>query len=86
MEVADGSPEWALGFEEECWWSRVALPTLSAYSEEGETRRMIQKSVAKGRSRAESRLLLRALPAQARRDLDKIRRWQTREFHNDAVP
>jgi hypothetical protein len=47
MEVADGSPEWAIGFEDECWWSRVALPTLSAFSEEGEPRRMIQQSVAK---------------------------------------
>jgi transposase len=33
MEVADGNPEWALGFEEECWWSRVALPALSSFSE-----------------------------------------------------
>jgi hypothetical protein len=47
MEVADGSPEWAIGFSDECWWSRVALPTLSAFSEEGEPRRMIQQSVAK---------------------------------------
>jgi hypothetical protein len=47
MEVADGSPEWAIGFSDECWWSRVALPTLGAFSEEGEPRRMIQQSVAK---------------------------------------
>ena len=47
MEVADGSPEWAIGFSDECWWSRVASPTLSAFSEEGEPRRMIQQSVAK---------------------------------------
>src|SRR5918995_125857 len=47
MEVADGDPEWAIGFQDECWWSRVALPTLSAFSEEGDPRRMIQRSVAK---------------------------------------
>src|SRR5688500_4703872 len=47
MEVADGHPEWAIGFQDECWWSRVALPTLSAFSEEGDPRRMIQQSVAK---------------------------------------
>ena len=47
MEVADGHPEWAIGFQDECWWSRVALPTLSAFSEEGDPRRMIQRSVAK---------------------------------------
>ena len=28
MEVAASNPEWAVGFEDECWWSRVALPTL----------------------------------------------------------
>jgi hypothetical protein len=32
---------------DECWWSRVALPTLSAFSEEGEPPRMIQHSLAK---------------------------------------
>ena len=47
MEVADGDPEWAIGFQDECWWRRVALPTLSAFSEEGDPRRMIQRSVAK---------------------------------------
>jgi hypothetical protein len=25
MEVAAADPEWAVGFEDECWWSRVAL-------------------------------------------------------------
>jgi hypothetical protein len=47
MEVADGNPEWAVGFQDECWWSRVALPTLSSFSEKGEPPRMIQRSVAK---------------------------------------
>jgi hypothetical protein len=47
MEVADADPLWAIGFEDECWWSRVALPTLSSFSEEGEPHRMIQRSVAK---------------------------------------
>ena len=26
MEVADGSPEWAIGFSDECWWSRWLRP------------------------------------------------------------
>ena len=26
MEVAEANPEWAVGFEDECWWSRVACP------------------------------------------------------------
>jgi DDE superfamily endonuclease len=47
METADADPLWAIGFLDECWLSRVALPTLSAFSEEGEPPRMIQQSVAK---------------------------------------
>jgi hypothetical protein len=30
MEVATADSEWAVGFEEECWRSRLALPTLRA--------------------------------------------------------
>jgi len=48
MDVAAVDPEtWAVGFLDECWWSRVALPTLSSFSEEGKPLRLIQKSVAK---------------------------------------
>ncbi|CAA9465232.1 MAG: hypothetical protein AVDCRST_MAG58-3379 [uncultured Rubrobacteraceae bacterium] len=48
MEVAEANPEeWAVGFQDECWWSRVALPTLSSFSEEKKPDRMIQRSVAK---------------------------------------
>jgi DDE superfamily endonuclease len=48
MEVAAAAPEsWAVGFLDECWWSRVALPTLSSFSAEGKPLRLIQRSVAK---------------------------------------
>ena len=36
-----------MGFEDECWWSRVALPNLSAWSEDGKPLRLIQRAVAK---------------------------------------
>ena len=48
MEVAAENPStWAVGFEDECWWSRLALPTLNAWSEEGDPLRLVQRSVAK---------------------------------------
>jgi hypothetical protein len=49
MEVAEADPDssWAVGFLDECWWSRVALPTLSSWAEEGKPLRLIQRSVAK---------------------------------------
>jgi hypothetical protein len=36
-----------VGFCDECWWSRVALPTLSSCSEEGKPFRLLQQSVEK---------------------------------------
>jgi hypothetical protein len=47
MAVAEASPEWAIGFEDECWWSRLALPTLSSWAEQGKPMRLVQQSVAK---------------------------------------
>jgi hypothetical protein len=47
MEISASDPEWATAFEDECWWSRVALPTLSSWAEEGKPLRLIEKSVAK---------------------------------------
>jgi hypothetical protein len=47
MEVAAADSEWAVGFEDELWWSRLALPTLSSWTEEGKPLRLLQKSVAK---------------------------------------
>ena len=47
MEVAAGDPEWAVGFEDETWWSRLASPTLSSWAQEAKPLRLIQQSVAK---------------------------------------
>lgn len=47
MSISEADPQWATGFEDECWWSRVSLPTLSSWAEEGNPMRLIQQSVAK---------------------------------------
>ncbi len=47
MRLAEGNPGWVVGFEDETWWSRLALPSLHACSEEGESPRLEQHSVAK---------------------------------------
>ena len=47
MSISEADPEWATGFEDECWWSRVSLPTLSSWAEGGKPLRLIQQSVAK---------------------------------------
>jgi hypothetical protein len=35
------------GFEDECWWSRVAQPALHSFSEASEPLRLVEQSVAK---------------------------------------
>jgi transposase len=65
MEVAAVNPEWAVGFCDECWWSRLALPTLSSWTEEGKPLPLLQKSLAKDDPERsyEGHLLLRTLCA-----------------------
>jgi transposase len=45
--LTEFNDDWALGFEDEVWWSRVALPSLHSFSEEGKPMRLEQQSVAK---------------------------------------
>jgi hypothetical protein len=74
MEVAAANPDtWAVGFLDECWWSRVALPTLGSFSEEGKPLRLIQQKGGQRRPRAESHLLLRTLPSGDRRYVAALR-------------
>ncbi len=47
IRLAASHPDWALGFEDEVWWSRVALPALYAWSQAKEGLRLIERSVAK---------------------------------------
>jgi DDE superfamily endonuclease len=47
IRVAASHPDWVLGFEDEVWWSRVALPALHAWSEATEGMRLVEREVAK---------------------------------------
>jgi hypothetical protein len=48
IELAnDNAGTWAIGYQDECCWSRVAQPTLHSFSEEGKPLRLIEHSVAK---------------------------------------
>jgi DDE superfamily endonuclease len=40
-------PEWALGFEDEIWWSRLAHPALHAWAAPDRPLRLVEQSVAK---------------------------------------
>jgi hypothetical protein len=45
--VAASHPEWASGYEDESWWSRLAGPTLCAWAEEDKPLRRVEQSIAK---------------------------------------
>ncbi len=47
MALVGRNEDWALGFEDEVWWSREALPSLHSFSEKGKPLRLEQLSVAK---------------------------------------
>ena len=40
-------PEWAVGFEDEVWWSRLAHPALHAWAEPDRPLRLVARTVAK---------------------------------------
>jgi hypothetical protein len=48
MGLAATHLEWVAGFLDECWWSRVAQPTLHSFSEAGEPLRLVEQSLEKG--------------------------------------
>ena len=75
-----------MGFEDECWWSRVALPTLNSLERRGEPLRLVQRSVAKDDPEPKAISCYGLYLPETRRDVAEIRGRQTRELHNDAVP
>ena len=40
-------PDWALGFGDEVWWSRVARPRFSSWAEEDAPLRLVEQTVAR---------------------------------------
>jgi hypothetical protein len=42
-----GHPEWALAFEDEVWWSRLAHPALRAWADPDRPLRLVEQAVAK---------------------------------------
>ncbi len=47
IRLAGSDPCWAVGFEDETWWSWLALPSSHAWAEDGKPLRLLQRSVAK---------------------------------------
>ena len=48
IRLALSRPEWALGFEDETWWSRFERPSLHSWAYGGQPMRLIDKEAIKG--------------------------------------
>jgi hypothetical protein len=69
IRLAACHPTWALGFQDEVWWSRLARPSLHAWVEEDDVVRLVEQAVATDdpdpKALACYGLLLRADPSVA---------------------
>lgn len=45
--MAERHPEYALGFQDETWWTRVSQPSMHAWAEEGQALRLVEQVVPK---------------------------------------
>ncbi|VTR92429.1 Uncharacterized protein OS=Rubrobacter xylanophilus (strain DSM 9941 / NBRC 16129) GN=Rxyl_0519 PE=4 SV=1: DDE_3 [Gemmata massiliana] len=48
IRLAAAHPDWVLGYQDECWWSRLALPAMHAWAPENHPRRLVEPTVPKG--------------------------------------
>ena len=46
IRLAGHHPDWALGFEDETWWSRVAHPQLHAWAPAHQPLRLVEQTIA----------------------------------------
>ena len=47
IRLAQQHPDWALGFQDETWWSRFAQPNLHAWCDEGDPLRLVGQTEEK---------------------------------------
>jgi transposase len=45
--MVSGHPDWALGFEDETWWSRLAQPNMNSWTETDHPLRLVEKALTK---------------------------------------
>ena len=42
LRLAEAHPDWVLGFADEVWWSRLALPTVNVWDQEDQPLRLVE--------------------------------------------
>jgi len=79
--LAKRHSDWALGFEDEVWWSRVARPHLASWAQEDAPLRLVERTVARDdpdpKALACYGLLVRQWDAAGQRDERMLLRFVT---------
>jgi hypothetical protein len=52
IRLATTHPDWAVGFADETWWSRVARPAMHAWAAAGQPLRLVEQAVATNEPKA----------------------------------
>jgi DDE superfamily endonuclease len=52
IRLATAHPDWAVGFADETWWSRVARPPVRAWTAAGQPLRLVEQAVARDEPQA----------------------------------
>jgi hypothetical protein len=52
IRLAQTHPDWVIGCADEVWWSRVAIPTVRAWTTTGQPLRLVEQAVARGEPKA----------------------------------
>ena len=47
IRLAASHPQWVLGYQDEAWWSRLALPAMHAWTAEGQSLHRVEQSIPK---------------------------------------
>ena len=48
IRLAASHPDWVLGYQDETWWGRLALPAMHAWAAEGHPLRLVERAAPKG--------------------------------------
>ncbi len=47
IRLAAAHPDWVLGYQDETWWSRLALPAMHSWAADGHPLRLVEQAVPK---------------------------------------
>ncbi len=85
IRLAASHPRWALGFQDEVWWSRVTQPHLHAWCDGAEPLHLVEQAAAAAESMREQAESLSHLVSRFKLDDQKMREEAARSRRAAAL-